>query len=66
MKIYSSDGKYNCPGILDRLETLEKNYKNPASYRATKSLLELIELEMKDKDNNQTRLKGYQFRAKNF
>lgn len=63
MKPYSED-KYNCIGILERLQILEKNYKNPSAYKGTKALIQLIEIEMKDKNNNQTRLKGYQYRAK--
>ena len=63
MEHYDKNGKYNCIGILERLEKLEKNYKHPSCYRATKSLLDLIEIEMKDKDNNQLKLKNYKYRA---
>lgn len=63
MEYFDKNGKDNCIGILERLEKLEKNYKHPSAYKATKSLLNLIELEMKDKDNNQLKLKNYKYRA---
>lgn len=55
--------KWNCTGIKERLETLEGAEMSASVYRAVKSLINLIDVEMSDPDNNTARLRAYRYRA---